>query len=388
VTLRLLLVNSHGADQAVGGTEGYVAKLASGFRDRGYEVFLLSAFPGPSTLPPERTRYLHDTDWRESQVRRWRNHVDDVISRPSADLASAIAWAAPDIVHTHNLPGITTGIWEAARRAGAAVVHTLHDYHLLCPRVTLLRPDGELCRPHPLLCGLRTRSLARWGDTVAHVLGVSQYLLDSHAHIFRRASLEVLRHPVTPPTTRSLRPPRKRLETIGYIGSLARTKGIDRLLEAVPALAEQGCSLRIAGEGRMHDEVAAAAASFPLLRYDGFVAGTKKEEFLEDCDVGILPSVWPEPGGPPWAMLDWLWAGRPVLVSPRGGLAEALETLPGALPVEPTAEGIAAAIKQLIEPGAWHDALRRLRPMTNGRDLDRWYDAQERVYRDAVAARR
>lgn len=385
--LRLLLVNAHGTDQAVGGTEGYVAKLAEGFSARGFDVRVLSAFPGPSTLPPERTRYLHATDWREDQVRRWRNHVDDVIARPTQALEEAIEWAAPDVVHTHNLPGITTAVWETARRARAAVVHTLHDYHLLCPRVTLLRPDGDLCEPHPLLCGLRNRSLSRWSGAVSHVLGVSQYLLDRHAHLFEHAKLQALRHPLTPPEQRSIRPPRERVETVGYIGALERTKGTDRLLAAVDALGEIGCTVRIAGEGRLQSDVEAAAVRSSVLRYDGYVEGSAKEEFLEDCDVGLIPSVWPEPGGPPWAMLDWLWAGRPVLAAPNGGLVEALETLPGAFPLEPTPQGIVAAVSRFRDPAAWREAVSQIEPMSDGDEIPHWFDVQERTYLEAAEGR-
>lgn len=385
---RLLLVSSHGTDEAVGGTEGYVAKLAAEFASRRAQVCLLRAFPGPSTLPPDHTRTLHSTDWRTSQVRRVRNHLDDLVSTPTRALAEAIEWAEPDLVHTHNLPGITTGIWEAARRAGVPVVHTLHDYHLLCPRVTLLDANGNRCSPHPLLCGLRTRSVGRWGKAVSHVVGVSQYLLDRHARLFPHARLHVLRHPTRSPRTEPLPPPRTKLETVGYIGALATSKGIDKLLTAAPALAELGISLRIAGEGRLQAEVEAAARSLPNLQYDGYVDAGTKESFLRDCDAGIIPSVWPEPGGPPWAMLDWHWGGRPVLVSPRGGLAEALVDFPGALPVEPTPEGIVAALARLRDPDVWRGAVEAVGPVRNATDFAHWFDEQEQVYLEALGRER
>ena len=41
---------------------------------------------------------------------------------------------APDVVHTHNLTGVSTAIWEVCRRLDLPVFHSLHDYYLLCPR--------------------------------------------------------------------------------------------------------------------------------------------------------------------------------------------------------------------------------------------------------------
>ena len=223
MSLRVLLVHSHGTDLTFGGAERHVAQLAEGLAGRGIETRVLSAFPGQSTLPPERTRVLHGSDWRADRSRRLRNHVGDVLSRPTRARGGGRVEPGADVVHTNN-PGITTGIWEVCRRAGIAVVHTLHDYHLLCPRVTLLRPNGEACEPHPLLCGLRTRRMARWAPAVSHLIGVSRFVLSSHAQLFPGAKLELVHLPVDVTDAR-LAPPGERLETLGFIGALEPIKG-------------------------------------------------------------------------------------------------------------------------------------------------------------------
>jgi glycosyltransferase involved in cell wall biosynthesis len=51
----------------------------------------------------------------------------------------------PDIVHVHNtLVVISPSIFSACREAGVPVVHTLHNYRLLCPAATFFR-DGRIC---------------------------------------------------------------------------------------------------------------------------------------------------------------------------------------------------------------------------------------------------
>ena len=89
---------------------------------------------------------------------------------------------------------------RSAADSDVPVVHTIHDYYLLCPRVTLTRRDATPCRPSPLLCGFRSHRLARWAPAVSHVIGCSQYVLDVHAHLFPAAELHVLRNPVELPT--------------------------------------------------------------------------------------------------------------------------------------------------------------------------------------------
>lgn len=376
---RLLLVNAHGADEFAGGAERYVAQLADGFEARGFDVEILSAFP--SHARGRRVTVLHGSDWRTSRGRRLRNHVGDVLSIPTHRLDEAVARARPDVMHTNNLPGFSTAIWRVAQRQRVPVVHTLHDYHLLCPRVTLLQPDGTPCRPHPLLCGVRTRRLARWAGAVSQLVAVSNHLLERHVQLFPAASLHTIRLLVAPPG-RTFPPPGDRLATLGYLGSLERTKGIDRLLEAAPGLARLGCELHIAGNGRLRLEVEAAAAREPNVSYEGTVSGEEKDSFLERCDAGIVPSVWEEPGAPSMTVLEWLAAGRPVLVSPRGGAAEVIDELEGAIPVQPVADEIVRAVEELNGPDRWGQLIPRVRPPAS--NLDEWLSAHQRVYEQAL----
>jgi glycosyltransferase involved in cell wall biosynthesis len=52
----------------------------------------------------------------------------------------------PECVHAQHLLNLSTGLVPAARRVGACVVLTLHDYWLSCPRDGLrMQADGTLC---------------------------------------------------------------------------------------------------------------------------------------------------------------------------------------------------------------------------------------------------
>lgn len=294
----------------------------------------------------------------------------------------AIAQHRPDLVHTHNLPGIDTGVWEAARQLGLPVVHTILDYYLLCPRVSLTRRDGTLCRPSPLLCGLRTRRLVRWAPAVAQVIGCSQYVIDVHAHLFANAEFHVLRNPIVVPA-RSHRRPAEPPTVLGYIGSLDRTKGVDLLLEAAPRLAQLGLNVRLAGEGRLRDEVAKAAESAGNVEWVGSVLGEEKWRFLESCDLGLVPSVWPEPGGPTFSAAEWLAAGRPVLVSNRGGLGEVAGSYPGSVCLEPTVESIVESVAALREPRRWASLVAGLRPI-EGLGPDEWAERHAALYQSTI----
>lgn len=373
---RLLLVNAEGAAASAGGAETIVAMLARGLRERGWEVDVLAAFPTATPAEPA-SRTLHGTSWRSSRRRRVLNHAGDLVAVATPRLREAVRAARPQVVHTHNLPGVSTGVWGLAAETGARVVHTLHDYYLLCPRVTLLAPDGKPCG-RGAFCRFRSRRLRRWSHAVDDVVGVSDALLARHAGFFPRAGEHVIRHPWTAPAA-SVDPPPSRPRTIGFLGALEVTKGVHVLLEAAPRLLELGYDLRIAGSGRLRGDVEAAAARFPNVEYAGRVEGERRSAFLAGCDLGVVPSVWDEPGGPPLALLDWLGAGRPVLSSGRGGLAE-VEGAAGVLLVEPAADTLVRALAGLREGSAWAELRAAVRPPELPSPGE-WLDAYERVLR-------
>lgn len=379
------MVNGHGTDTIAGGAEVAVQLLARGIAERGHEVSVLAAYPSESEGDGMPTTVLRTLDWRRSRRARIHSHVTDLLSISSTKLFRAVSTAKPDVVHTFNLQGLGSGIWAVCRDLDVPVVHTIHDYHLLCPRVTLMRADGVTpCSPNRLLCGFRTHRLDRHSSSVKALLGVSDYVLEVHTSLFPEAVRSLVRAPVAIPNWPAMRPPSTTLRTLGYIGKLEAIKGLRSLLEAAPVITSHGIEIRIAGAGQLENEVADAAANDPRLHFHGLVSGEAKANFLESCDLGVVPSVWAEPGGPQYTMIEWLASGRPVLVSRRGGLGEVASAFGGSTPIEPTAEGIANAVESLTSPTAWNTAVQQVEPVVEN-DLDRWLDTHETIYESVIS---
>jgi glycosyltransferase involved in cell wall biosynthesis len=378
------MVNSAG-DPNVGGAEKHVFDLADGLRSHGHEVSFLHAFPRRDGRRSPDSSVLSRSDWRHDSLRRIPKIAEDWLSLPTGRLEEVVAEARPDIVNTHNLLGITTAVWEVARRQNVPVVHTLHDYRLLCLRATLTKNDGSPCRPNPLLCGLRTKRITRWAGAVSQLVGVSRYVLDMHLSLFPHARSQVIRHALVPTASRPLRLPGSSLGTLGYLGLLREHKGLRQLVAAVPELAERGVSVSIAGKGPLEEEIASATATLPGLSVEGFVSGERKEAFFESCDAGIVPSTWDEPA--PYAALEWLCAGRPLLASTRGGLAEMVDQFAGARAAEPTATGIVAAVDDLLDDAEWRAVVSGATSIDFEGEVERWVRDYERVYDAALATK-
>lgn len=157
--MRIVLVNWapiwDGAGRG-GGVNGYAQGLALELRDRGHHVSWLSS---GLTLTGGETRVVRHPDWLGIRV---FEVVDSPVLAPSiaqfagpgAEALSPVlervfgrflARLGPDIVHFHNIEGLSAGCMEEARRTGAAVVYSLHNYHTICPQVYLMRGHREPC---------------------------------------------------------------------------------------------------------------------------------------------------------------------------------------------------------------------------------------------------
>lgn len=377
--MRILLVNANGADVTAGGAERYVADLGSGLRERGHDVRLLAAFPqrhDPLGVP---TTILHRRDWRDSVPRRIANRLGEINPHASRSVRDVIVEAEPDLLHTNTLPGITTAIWDSAAGLGIPVVHTVHDYYLFCARTSLTRRNGSPCPERPLLCTIRTKQLGRHAGGVSQLIAVSDFIREMHSDLFPQADATVVRLPlgldVALPDTPPSNPPR----AIGFLGRLEHEKGVRLLIEAAAPLRERGFTLRIAGDGNLRPAVERAERA-GLLTYAGVVRGEAKTDFIAGCDLGVLPSLWLEPGGPPYAPLEWLAAGRPVLASTRGGLGETARVFSGVEAFEPTVGGLIEAATRAADPGWFASALGDIGRLDPEEARSRWLDEHERIY--------
>ncbi len=228
----------------------------------------------------------------------------------------------PEVVNTHNLAGFSAAVWQAAARRALPLVHTLHDHYLLCPYSTMFR-NGKNCGRQCLGCRIASaprRALARHVDGV---IGVSRFILDKHLGygLFADAGASVVysgyRAPEGSPAMRS-RAAGDPLR-LGFMGSLAQNKGLDRLVDTFLALPAHAAELRIAGTGDAAYEATlkARSASREDVRWLGRV---RPEAFLPELDVLVVPSLVHEAMGR--VVVEAFAHGVPVVAASRGGMPE------------------------------------------------------------------
>ena len=260
---------------------------------------------------------------------------------------------APDVVHTHNLGGLSPAVWAAARAESRPIVHTPHDYALTCVRAMRLTRRGRICESRCSTCAIRGAWLRRWSGAVAAVAAPSRFVLDRHLELgfFPGAKTHVVPWAVEKPPAA---PAARTHGPLGVllIGQLRAHKGIRVALAALAAAPDLDVRLEIAGTGELLAECHAAAARDPRIRVHGFVAGAAKEALFRDTHVLVCPSTWWEVTG--IVILEGYARGLPAIGSRIGGIPEVIDH---------------GRTGFLVRPGDSAELAARLRELAANRDV-------------------
>lgn len=106
--------------------------------------------------------------------------------------------------------------------------------------------------------------------------------------------------------------------TFGTISRLSKKKGLHHFIIAADALADKGIKppIAIAGDGEDAAELKQIARSADI-RFPGFLTGDRKERFLDETAVFVMPSVaaGDDVEGMPVSLLEALCRGKRVIAS-------------------------------------------------------------------------
>jgi glycosyltransferase involved in cell wall biosynthesis len=241
----------------------------------------------------------------------------------------------PDLIHAHGIHRqISPSVLTVARRAGIPVVHSLHDYHLVCPADTLLRKRTQLCIPRR--CGtlwfgacvsarcVRGRALpsilsaaeTSWARVRrSYERGVTRFISPSH-FLWRQMESAGWKLPVDV-IPNAVPTEVERAETgHGFVisGRLSFEKGVAVALDAAQSAR---VSVTVAGDGPLRDQLKEA---YPAVAFTGHLSGESVRDLVRRARAVVVPSVWFE--NAPMSILEAMASGVPVIASRIGGIPE------------------------------------------------------------------
>ena len=261
--------------------------------------------------------------------------------RAHEEISQLIAAEKPDIAHCTNLfPIISPSAYYACRKGRVPVVHTLHNYRMLCPAGTLAR-DGRTCHDcldKSLLNSIRYacyRDSPRLTAVVASFVGIHRklgtfrnavdrfiVLTDFARRLYAQHGFPEERIVVKPNFLSEEPEPRSAPGDFAlFVGRLAREKGLHTLLKAWSRLPEP-IPLRIVGDGPDEPLLRELARSLGLAQVE-FLGRLPRDRTLEMMKASrflVFPSEWYE--GFPLTILEAFACGVPVLASDIGAMSE------------------------------------------------------------------
>lgn len=261
----------------------------------------------------------------------------------------------PDVLHLHNAyPLLSPWVVRTAHSHGVPVVHTVHNYRQVCAPGLYFR-DGHICTEcrgkafalpavrHACYRDSKAQSAVMAATLAVHRgtwRGVDRFvaLTDRIAEHLRDFGVPAERITVKPNGIPDTGVATGAGEGFVYVARLSPEKGLELVLDAWRRHPEGALGpLRIVGDGPLRPLAEAAARDRSDISYLGVVPHAEVRAQIAAAACMIVASTWHDVL--PTVVLEALCAGRPALVTDRGGLP--FLTGDAGWVVEPTPEALA-----------------------------------------------
>lgn len=331
--MRILLVSRNFFPVgAVGGAQVSMLYLANQLVKEGHDVAVLSvddkdtsSGPGKDDLYEYRLRLKNL--YARGKAPAWKRIIWHSIDRfgrfMDSEYVRVIKEFRPDVINTNVMASTGLGIWRAAKLCDVPIVHTVHDYYLICLK-SGMRQGNENCVSACTVCRMTALEPARAiSRHVAEVIYVSGHMQTAHenAGLFGPATGTSIIHGAylrdgEPEARAGFVDPGTL--TIGYFGRITADKGIGDLIRALSTQMKSPWKLLVGGDGERGyvDKLKELARDFPI----EFLGVCKPNDFYSRVDVVVVSSLWNDPA--PRVVYEAGMHGVVPVVSSRGGLPE------------------------------------------------------------------
>lgn len=433
--MNVILAVHHFPPAYLGGAEWRAYRTAARLQARGHRVqvvsveSILTASNGPLSVEMEEFRGIRThrlsfdlkgspDPFRWSYDNPWiADYIGQLLTESDADLF-------------HLIGGYLIGcgpLWKA-KAANVPTVLSLTDYWFFCPRISMIRSSGKLStlpieastcaqclgeesrrfklarRLFPRLMRSywrwregETRAISRRIDFLRQSLEKADVILSPSRFVQSvyvqagapEASIRFMRQGVDlgagTPKRKSLEPG---IVRVGYIGQIARHKGVHVLLQALRILADAAVSVSIFGDlskdpdyGR---EIKRHANEDSRVKLAGAFERSEIARVMAGLDLVVVPSLWYE--NSPNVILEAFASGTPVLASDLGGMSELVEHGVNGFLFE--AGNPRELAGRLLEVADDHRILDKLtRGIPEVKSVDQEMDELEQVYRELANGR-
>jgi glycosyltransferase involved in cell wall biosynthesis len=398
--MKIVFVGSLYAPNGVGGAERTVQTIAEMAVRLGHEVATISLAPNGKASSADihgvRAHYvplanIHFPFGSRAVFKAWRRALWHAIDAYNPWMAARVGrildQEKPDVVQTGNLMGFSAAVWKAAQRRGIPVVQMLHDYYMGCANSSMFK-NGHNCQRQCGACRVFTGPRRAMSDTPSAVISLSARLLE---RVTATGMFPNVQHRVVIHGASDLRPVLADAAplaagaglTVGYLGRLEPTKGLEFMLDGVAQVPQ----VRVLLAGKGDDAYVRSLQA----RYQGagnieFLGFTKPADLFARIDLLLVPSMWEEPLGR--VIYEAYAHGIPSIVTRGGGMPEIVEPGRTGFVVEPgDTVGLAALVRRLA--AGWDRPAFRAACLDKSEEfqVDKLISSYLEVWNHAIASR-
>lgn len=320
-----------------GGAEQVIAKTVQGLLNAGHEVMILTSSPkGDEYEKHERLRiyrrrprnlYFYTDAHHHGILSRFAWHFFDIFNTGVYFwIKKVLQEEQPDVVHTHNLMGLSFLIPRAIRSLSLRHIHTVHDVQLVEPSAIILKEKENSFRYSGWPTRLYTALMRALIGSPHVVISPSQFLLDFYTArgFFSASKRIVLRNPMTFTSEKRVEPEtRDSVFRFLYVGQIEQHKGVMLLVDTFLALLRETnmvAELHIVGNGSLFADIKERVAGSTHIHMHGRVDRRELPKLFSQVHLTVAPSLCYE--NSPTVIFESLYFGVPVLASSIEGIAE------------------------------------------------------------------
>lgn len=343
--MKVLLINSEHA--RIGGAHTVYFNTAEMLRSVGVDVIFF-ALHSAKEIECEQSAYFSERRSKKNAVSYLRKRFYN--KDAAACLQRLLDAEHPDIAHVHLMWGsLSPSILDILRKNGVPVVHTVHDYAMICPHVTLRSTNGgyvcERCAGGHFMECVKTRchggSLKKSlvaaaeiinrdkrhhpADLIDRFIFVTNFCANKHSEMdarFRSVSKSLLYN--VPDLLVEKKSEHHAVDSYQsyylYYGRLSYEKGLDTLISAFIEMPD--LKLKIVGTGPLESSLKARCKTSGAtnIEFLGFRSGEELYELVQKAKFVCAPSEWYENG--PMTVIECFTLGTPAIGSRIGGIPE------------------------------------------------------------------
>lgn len=327
-----------------GGAHRVYLNTAKLLKDNGHDVFFFSLKEEQSIHDENEVYFPEAIDHRNSNIINKFLSIKNFISNKNTAirLNEYLKKIKPEIAHVHLfMGGLTTSILAVLKDNNIPIIHTVHDYRLICPSYLFLDGNGKICEKcksgrfiNCLTNKCSEKSLSQSGvlaldayyrkyinsphKYIDKYIFVSRFIYNKHNEYQKGINFksEILHNFIS--NLEDIKPNNEKGNYFLYLGRLSREKGVVTLINSA---VKANINLKIVGNGPLLNNKDTTRNN--KIEFLGFKKGVELWDIIKNASFIIIPSEWYENN--PLSIIESYAYGKPVIGSKIGGIPEILK---------------------------------------------------------------